>query len=376
MNQDNVISISNNLSVKELSAIIEAYLFAQNRRLSVDQLSNFLNQPKGIVRKSLHHLADKLKEDGRGLMLNWINDYVQLGIKKQYQASISSIQSDASNVLTMIIDEFTYVQKLRGSANSTIKNYKRFLTKFMKTVNKPVESITTRDIRFFLSGEEAKGNLKSTIANKISILKSFFSWLMTDELIEKNPMMKINNPQIVNNEVKFLTHEEVERVREATDKLIDKVLFEVLYSSGIRVSEAEALDWDDIDFNNKSLHVKNGKGSKSRDTLLSTKAILLLQRYRESREDENEWVFQSNFKRRMSIKSIQRHMSKLGEKADLNKKLTPHRLRHSLATHLLGSGMPIDMIQNLLGHASLKTTQIYAKTNTNNIRYHYRKFNP
>ena len=275
------------------------------------------------------------------------------------------------------IDEFIHVLNLRGRAETTLENYDRFLKYFIRDINKNINEIEVRDIRLFLMKEQnEKGNKKSTISTKISIIKSFFSWLITEGFINSNPSDKIEKPKVVNNQIKFLTHEEIELIRESAGKLIDRTIIETLYSSGIRVSEAVNLDWNDIDFDKKKLYVRNGKGGKNRTTLLSTKAVMLLKKYRSSREDENNWVFQSNFRKRMSKESIERHMRLVGERANLSKRLTPHRLRHSLATHLLNGGMAIDMVQKILGHSKLSTTQIYAKTDTSNIDYHYRKINP
>jgi len=276
------------------------------------------------------------------------------------------------------VDEFIHVLNLRGRAETTIDNYENFLNYFIGFVDKEINTITVRDIRKVLMWEKKeKGNKKSTISTKVSIIKSFFSWLEVEEIITSNPANKIEKPKINKNKKrKYLSHEQIEKLRESAEKLIDRVMVEVLYTSGIRVSEAVNLDWNNIDFESKNLFIQNGKGGKNRTTPISTKAILLLKKYLETRKDDEEWVFQSNFKRRMSKESIERHIRLLGEEAGIKKRITPHTLRHSLATHLLNQGLKINMVQKILGHSKLSTTQIYAKTNMDNIDYHYRKINP
>ena len=278
---------------------------------------------------------------------------------------------------TELVEEFIHVLNLRGRSETTIENYERFLKHFIAELDMEVEDIEVRDIRRFLMKEQKeRGNTKSTISTKVSIIKSFFSWLDDERLIEINPASRIEKPKVKNTKRKYLTKEEIEEVREVIEKLIDRTLFEVLYSSGIRVSEAVALNWNNINFNDKKLRVINGKGGKNRIAPLSIKAIMLLKQYRESRNDASEWVFQSNFKQRMSKESIERHMRLLGEEADLESRLTPHRLRHSLATHVLNNGAPISVVSEILGHAKVSTTQIYAKTSQENIDYNYRRYQP
>jgi integrase/recombinase XerD len=270
------------------------------------------------------------------------------------------------------LNEYLQSLRLKGCSKKTIKYYGLLIKKYLDTTETPDD---IHSVRSFLMQEESN-NKQSTIATKINIFRSFFNWLEREKLIDENPMHRIEKPKIPQTSPKFLTHEEIELLREFITKLIDRTLFEVLYSSGIRVSEAVNLNWQNIDFNNKELQVIAGKGNKDRTTLLSTKAILHLKQYKKSRNDNDEWVFQSQYKQRMSKESIEQHMKALGEKAHLNKNLTPHRLRHSFATHLLEAGVPIDVVQKLLGHEDVSTTQVYAKTSQENIKHFHKKVFP
>lgn len=160
-------------------------------------------------------------------------------------------------------------------------------------------------------------------------------------------MRKIDKPKTDPPAPKYLTHEEIELIREACKKLIDRCLVEVMYGSGLRVSEVVALNWDDIDWQAKTITVRDGKGGKSRIVPISTKESLLLRRLKEQRRDNNPWVFQSQYRQRM--------------------------VRNSLATHLLEAGCPIDVVQAILGHEDISTAQVYAKTQRSTVETWYRK---
>lgn len=146
--------------------------------------------------------------------------------------------------------------------------------------------------------------------------------------------------------------------------------------SGLLDALPVALDWDDVDIVNKQAHVREGKGGKARTVPLSTRAARLLKAYRATRRDNNPWVFYSREGNRMSKATVEYRIRELAKQAGLQKKVTPHCLRHSQATHLLEAGMPIDMIQKILGHASISTTQVYARTQMTGVEQFYRRVFP
>src|SRR5690606_24101701 len=146
-------------------------------------------------------------------------------------------------------------------------------------------------------------------------LRSLFMWLEREELMEKITMLRIGAPVEDKPPPKFLTRAEIERLRDACRRPMERLVLEVLYSSWHRVSEAVALDWDDVNLDGKYLLVRDGKGGKARQAPLSTRAVMLLRQYREQRKDGNPWVLQSQFRRRMSKESIERTMRVLGERA-------------------------------------------------------------
>jgi integrase/recombinase XerD len=353
--------------------LFEAILFSAGKPLSPDQIATAIGCTPQFATQVLHQLANQLEDADRGLCVAWDGNSAHLVAKPQYQQSIEVVHHTDMERLTTVVDEFLHIQKLNGRRPKTIEMYQGFLMRFVKYVGKLVDQITTRDIRLFLMAEEQRGNSRNTLTTKTVVLRSFFGWCEKEDLIDKNPMRKIDKPKEHKAEPKFLTREEIELVREAATQPFDRALVEVLYGSGLRVSEAANLDWSDIKWDTLEIAVLDGKGGKDRIVPMSTRAKLLLTKLKEARSDNDPCVFRSQFKQRMSTAMIQRRINTLGEKAGLKTKLTPHRFRHSLATHLLASGTPLDVVQAILGHEDISTTQVYAKTQRSTIEMHYRR---
>lgn len=358
----------------ELASLFEAVLFSAGRSLSLDHLANAAGIESPHARRVLDVLLSR-ENDARGICVVWDGELASLVPNPKYEAAIHQAQRTDVQRSLDLIEEYLGVQQQRGRRPGTIVSYRLFLGRFVQSIGRPVDEVETRDVRKFLQGEEERGNGHATIASKVHRLNALYRWLEREELIEKNPMRRIDAPKVPAPPPKYLTHEEIEKIRDAA-KGLDRLLIEVLYSSGIRVSEAVALDWHELDLNAMSLTVREGKGGKTRECPLSTKATMLLRQYQSERSDNEPWVFRSQFRRRMSKESIERRMRLLGEKAGLRRRLTPHKMRHSCATHLLAAGMPLDMVQSVLGHSSVATTQVYARTQTKNIDVYYRRVFP
>lgn len=269
-----------------------------------------------------------------------------------------------------ILEEYFSIFELRGCSPATIRNIKYDFNQFFKILNnKHYEKITTSDIRDYL--REKKKTVKLiTIRNKITVISAFFNWLANEGHIKENPARLIQKPRVNDNERRYLTIEEIEIIRLDITEPFDILLFEVLYSSGIRVSEAVNLDWDDIDFEKEEMVVL-GKGNKKRTVKFSTKAKLLLLRYKDKRKDDDQHVFRSCYKQRMSKETIERRVGKIGERAGIKIRITPHKLRHSFATTLAKRNTPIEVIQALMGHEDINTTKRYIEISQENVSYNY-----
>jgi len=283
----------------------------------------------------------------------------------------SLVQSDLPERATMYLT----VKKLDGLSKKTLYNYKLHLQRFHEYVLKPVNFITTTDIRIYLA-QISKNKKQSTLSTEVSILKSFFGWMHDEEIIEKNPMKKIKQPKVSKRLRSALTIEEVELLRDACKTTRQRALLETLYSTACRLDEIVKLNKDDISFNTMSARVV-GKGDKERIVYLSSKSKIYLEKYFHERIDSNEALFVTSripFKR-LGGRSIQREINNLGKLARIEKSIHPHILRHSFATHALQSGMTLDTIQRILGHTDPSTTQIYSELNDSTVQQEYKKLN-
>lgn len=360
---------------RRLMPAAEAIVFAADRPVNPQQLAESLQTNEETAQETLRLLAEQHEAQDRGICVTVDNDgAAQMVVRPEYGELVSAALARDVDRQKQVLEEYLHNLRILGRRDSTIVSYRRFLLRFTECVAKPLDEVRVRDIRRFLMTEEQRGNCRNSINTKIAQLRSYFKWLEREEYVDRDPMKKIDKARVDEAPPKFLTHEEIERMREATQsmRLVDRVIFEVLYSGGLRVSELVDLDWGDVDLGSRQATV-TGKGGKTRSVPLSTRAVMLLTRYRDEREDTNPWVLQSNFRQRMSKASIERRVNLMGEKAGLTKWITPHCLRHSFATHLLEAGTPLDMVQTLLGHAQVNTTQVYARTNVSNIGLYYRR---
>lgn len=268
---------------------------------------------------------------------------------------------------------YLVVKKLEGLSIRTLTNYSRELLKFSSYLRKPLATVTSMDLRMYLA-QRCKNLKPSTTNTQSYILKSFFSWLLAEEYIPKNPMLTIKATKEPGRLRHALTVDEVEILRQKCKSIREKALLEFTYSSGCRLSEIVNINKEDIDWHNKTLKVI-GKGNKERIVCFNTKARYLLREYILSRDDNNPALFVTSKGKhnRLGGRSIEREIKNIASRADLGKSIYPHLLRHSIATHLLAAGMALHNVQALLGHSDPKTTQIYAETSIENVVYEYKR---
>ena len=267
-------------------------------------------------------------------------------------------------------------KRIDGLSPRTLANYKYTLELFAQRMNKSVSKITTDDIRGYITYLSEVRNLSETsLQTHISILRAFFGWLHTEEKIKKNPMLKIRSLKLdKKNARQALSVEELERLRDACKGYREKALVEFLVSSGCRLSEVAQLSVADVDFAERSVTV-TGKGDKDRLVYFSVRARLMLQEYIKGRKG-GEGLFVSSKTPYLPLKqrAIQRIIHNISERAGLEARVHPHLLRHTFATHALNSGMDVTVIQRLLGHENIATTQIYAAMNEDVIKHQYNKY--
>lgn len=281
------------------------------------------------------------------------------------------IKSDLEDKILLYLQ----VRKLENYSQATLNNYMYTLRKFASFINKPVGTITKNDIRYYMAMNF--GGLKpSTVNNKIACFKAFFQWLEQEEIIPNNPARSLDETKLPKRLRKSLTAEELERVRIACADNRDRALVEFLVATGCRVSEVASCNIKDLNLNDNTLKVI-GKGNKERTVCFTDKAKLYIRKYlEEDRQKDNEDALFVSTKfpyNRISSRSIELAIAKIGIRAKLGKPLFPHLLRHTMATLSLQSGADITIIQHLLGHTTPSTTQIYAENSFDNIKHEYKQ---
>ncbi len=243
-----------------------------------------------------------------------------------------------------------------------------------------VKNLDKNTIRRYLAILVRSGKSKRTISRKLSSLKAFFDYLIKSGHITANPADMIPFPKLGKTIPRFINIDDLFRLLDSikTETLLDKrnlAMFETFYSTGMRVSEMEGLDIEDIDFKRQMIKVF-GKGSKERIVPVGKRALTAIKNYRDSLKENFIPLFLNKNFSRLSSRSIRRILDKLVKDCGLNTKISPHTLRHSFATHMLDSGADLRGIQEILGHVSLSTTQIYTHVSMDKLMQVYDKAHP
>ncbi len=268
-------------------------------------------------------------------------------------------------------------------SENTIKSYKNDLHNFLKVINKPINKINQQDIINFLNQDNHYK--KSTTSHYITTINNFFHFLIKEQLITTNPFQNIKHPKIDKKLPKYLSIEEVEQLLDINlIKPMDyrnKAMLELIYATGMRVSELINLVLADIDLNNAIVKVM-GKGSKERIIPLNDIAIQYLNIYINNFRPLllNHKLSNDLFINKNGVKISRQGFFKIIKKQclikNLDKEISPHILRHSFATHLLYNGADLRVIQELLGHSDIGTTQIYTHLINEKLREDYKEFHP
>lgn len=277
-----------------------------------------------------------------------------------------------------------YYRVMKNASDHTVRNYRIDLKKFEQfCVEISLERVDKRVIRGYLAALAKEGVNRRTLLRRLSALRSFFKFLVKEKVVGANPMDEIERPKGEKKIPVFLSYEQVERLFAMPDLadylgMRDRCMMELFYSSGLRVSELVGLSRTDIDFANRAIRVK-GKGKKERVIPVTKNAADWISKYlnhpdREEREDRP--IFLNKWGKRLSARSVDRNFQAYLKKSGLAGKITPHTIRHTIATHWLEKGMDLKTIQTLLGHNSLATTTIYTQVSTRLKREVYDKAHP
>lgn len=279
----------------------------------------------------------------------------------------------------------SFLETEKDASPHTIRAYSVDLEEFKDFIGQnygveDVKAIGRKHIRDFIGSLSRYGYDSSSIARKFSCLKSFFKFLEMKKMIDRNPSFGLSYPKKGRKLPSFLTKQAAEKLMELispTDEFSarDRAILELLYGTGIRASELHGLNRDDIDFFNETIKVK-GKGGKERILSLPSKAKESLLDYLKRRKEKNEALFLNKNGGRLSQRSLQRIVGKYIRKvADLTR-MSPHTLRHTFATHLLDSGCDLRTVQELLGHSSIATTQVYTHITPERMKEVYKQAHP
>jgi integrase/recombinase XerC len=284
-----------------------------------------------------------------------------------------------------------YLQVERNASELTIKSYREDLTALMEfladeegRVPAPGQ-LSPMMLRQYVAALHDAGYAKSSVARHLASLRSFFRFAQREGLSDQNPAKPLRNPRPDRKLPHFLTTQEIGRLLQAPsdhDPLgqRDRAMLETMYSAGLRVSELVAINDDDLDLEAGLVRVR-GKGRRERLGPLGRFAVQAIQRWlavRPARKDRGALspTFLNRFGGRLTTRSVARMLEKYLQQTGLDTRTSPHTLRHSFATHLLDSGADIRSVQELLGHKSLVTTQIYTHVSTAGLRQAYDKAHP
>ena len=269
---------------------------------------------------------------------------------------------------------FMSAKRVEGCSEKSLRYYESTIRNMLESISKPECQITTEYLRSYLDTYQRRGTVsKVTLDNVRRILSSFFAWLEDEDYIIKSPVRRIHKVKCANIIKETFTDEALEILRDTCNNIRNLAMIELLSSAGIRVGELVLLNREDINFNERSCIVF-GKGDKEREVYFDARTKLHLKQYLSMRKDGNKALFVSLKApfNRLQIGGVEKALRKLGVIADINK-VHPHKFRRTLATMAIDKGMPIEQVQNLLGHKNINTTMQYAMVNKANVKNSHRK---
>lgn len=288
----------------------------------------------------------------------------------------------------LYIKEFiSFLRDIRNLSKNTIFNYNKDLKDFsFYTQKEGILNIAPKDIEKYVEHLKKRGYSNRTINRKLSSIRGFYRFLEEKGTIETNPTINLYSPKLDKRLPDFLYEEEVKRLLDYKDEkdkydLRDSAIMEFMYATGMRLREIEGLSIKDIDFSSQTVRVR-GKGGKIRILPISNIALRKLTAYFEERKRKGERfsmdtpLFLNRQGKRLTARSISRIVKKRAKKTGFFKNIHPHMFRHSFATHLLNGGADLRVVQELLGHSSLSTTQIYTHITKTRLREIYDKTHP
>ena len=277
----------------------------------------------------------------------------------------------------LVLRDFLQAKKLEGCTNETIRSYYTTLLNYINNFDNLLpQKATTQNIRFYLSLYGSTHSIKNIGLDSIRrTLSTFYSWLKAENYMKENPMERVKRIKTEHTIKTAFTDEEVTKIRDASKKNVrDRAIIDFLLSSGVRVSELCMLNKDDINLTERE-GICFGKGQKERFIYFDARTKLHLEDYLNSRVDENPALFvRSNYPfKRLGKGGVEHIVRQIGLRAGVAN-VHPHRFRRTLATKLLDRGVPLEQVQQILGHAKVDTTLLYALVNQNTVKISHRRY--
>lgn len=276
-----------------------------------------------------------------------------------------------------------YLEVERAASRDTVRAYKKDLEGFIKYVNTEPDKIDMIDVRGFIAEQIKAGYNKNTVSRRLASIRSFFKFLRREGYIKTNPAKLVSNIKLPKVLPKFLSVDDIFSLVEKPEGIgfipaRDRAILELLYSSGLRVSELSGLNIDDINIKGNLIKIK-GKGRKERIIPVGSKAIDAIKSYMIERvlmKSKDMGLFLNRLGKRLTDRGIRRIVVKYAKALKISGQIGPHTLRHTFATHLLQSGADLRIIQELLGHSSLSTTQKYTHLDITHLMDIYDRSHP
>ncbi len=322
----------------------------------------------------LQTIIETVMKDLDGALDSKQEDLLREVLQKRL-ACFTEIDSEQEQKNNEYLTLFIAAKRVEGCSEKSLRYYESTIRNMIDEIQKPVCRISTEDLRQYLDNYQRRGTVsKVTLDNVRRILSSFFSWLEDEDYIIKSPVRRIHKVKTGKTVKETYSDESLEIMRDYCDNPRDLAMIDLLSSTGIRVGELVRLNKSDIDFENRECIVF-GKGDKERKVYFDARTKIHLQKYLNSRTDDNEALFVSLLKPydRLEISGVEIRLRKMGKELNIHK-VHPHKFRRTLATMAIDKGMPIEQVQHLLGHQSIDTTLQYAMVNQTNVKNSCKKF--
>ena len=325
-------------------------------------------------------MKEHLIQEVQRQMLPYLNNAQLKQLKAVLEKALTGItvhRDKAADVSESVdtVSLFITAKRIEGCSEKTLNYYRQTIFAMLSGIGKLAQEITTEDLRRYLADYQTqRKSSKVTIDNIRRILSSYFSWMEDEDHIVKSPVRRIHKVKTAKVIKETYSDETLEIMRDNCSSIRDLAMIDLLASSGMRVGEMSALNRDDINFNEREC-VVFGKGSKERIVYFDARTKIHLQNYLESRSDSNPALFVSlaSPHGRLQIGGIERRLRELGRRLDLPR-VHPHKFRRTLATSAIDKGMPIEQVQQLLGHQKIDTTMHYAMVKQQNVKLAHRKY--